>query len=216
VGRQARVAAVEAGDGEPLGGEWWWSANSCMKPTGGASCSRSAPAERAGRRGRGSPASPRPGSTSCAGPSRCVPGQAAAAHHHRQDAAVRSKPDRGLVFTHAELPNADDSVVLSLRSRRTGRWRADPADAAALRRIRPPMGNGHLRGEQGQLRRPDLVQRQHRRNLRPGLRSPRDQRRPPDHVGLRDARAAGRPGDQLINKSSSALADTAVLSHSPL
>src|SRR6266700_18475 len=40
------------------------------------------------------------------------------------------------------------------------------------------MGNGHLCGEQGQLRRPDLVQRQHRRNLRPGLRSPRDQCRP--------------------------------------
>jgi hypothetical protein len=29
-----------------------------------------------------------------------------------------------------------------------------------------------------QLRRPDLVQRQHRRNLRPGLRPPRDQCRP--------------------------------------
>ena len=28
----------------------------------------------------------------------------------------RSKPDRGLVFTHAELLNADDSVVLSLKA----------------------------------------------------------------------------------------------------
>jgi acyl dehydratase len=28
----------------------------------------------------------------------------------------RSKPDRGLVFTHAELINADDSVVLSLKA----------------------------------------------------------------------------------------------------
>ena len=28
----------------------------------------------------------------------------------------RSKPDRGLVFTHAELINADDSIVLSLKA----------------------------------------------------------------------------------------------------
>jgi acyl dehydratase len=28
----------------------------------------------------------------------------------------RSKPDRGIVFTHAELLNADDSVVLSLKA----------------------------------------------------------------------------------------------------
>jgi acyl dehydratase len=28
----------------------------------------------------------------------------------------RSKPDRGLVFTHAELLNTDDSVVLSLKA----------------------------------------------------------------------------------------------------
>ena len=28
----------------------------------------------------------------------------------------RSKPDRGLVFTHAELINADDAIVLSLKA----------------------------------------------------------------------------------------------------
>jgi acyl dehydratase len=36
----------------------------------------------------------------------------------------RSKPDRGLVFTHAELLNADDAVVLSLKAMNLLRLRA--------------------------------------------------------------------------------------------
>jgi hypothetical protein len=57
-------------------------------------------------------------------------------------------------------------------------------------------GNGNLRGEHEQLRKPDLVHQHHRGGLRPGLRSARTQHRPltadaRDNPGCQPRRAYG-------------------------
>src|SRR5450755_4956152 len=88
--------------------------------------------------------------------------RAHAREHWPQLAAVHVRYHGQFAYVAAELTDGDRLPLMRLRYGGSAhRW-----------------GSAHLRGKQGQLRGPDLVQRRHRRGLRLGLRPPPDQHRP--------------------------------------